>query len=363
MCAADPGDPLPKSRTARRRRRRGSSGSGHRPPVAGSSGGSRRADPAAARRRAARVQRIGPASSSSTSGAPSSSSSGGSSSSSGGSSSGGSSSGAIVDSGPDSPPVGPIIPEGGASCVTAGCPLKVQYMSTGTNANTIGPDLYLVNEGAAAVRSVDRPGPLLFHGRRRHFPRLQLRLFGLRQQQPDRPQLGQRERRLRADGSERHALRRHLPRDLVHEHEPPGGRHRRRELPYSRLRIRDQLQSSQRLVVLLARRPARPATSTRPTSRRTSAERSRGASSPGRSRRRAAGRPPMAVTRELDATVGDATTGDAGHPADGGGGDNAPHPRPGLAAQRERRAPHRKEGETGSRRGRLAERPKRRSAP
>jgi hypothetical protein len=148
-CAADPGDPLKSSSAVSSSGSSSSSGAGNSASSSGvSSSGSSGASSS------------GMSSSSGSSSGTSSSGSGGGASSSGSSgasssgSSGVSSSGAVSEAGPDEvgpPEAGPIIPEGGASCVTAGCPLKVQYKSSTTAASTttIGPDLNIVNEGAA----------------------------------------------------------------------------------------------------------------------------------------------------------------------------------------------------------------------
>jgi hypothetical protein len=156
-CAADPGDPLTTSSDAVN-----SSGSGG---AASSSGGANGGYGGAS------TGAVGSTSSSSGDNGSGSGSGSGNSSSSGGSGGGGGS-GASDDGGDDSsvvssgsgggpdsddapavPETGPIIPEGGASCITAGCALKVQYQA-GTAASpttSIQPNLNVYNEGSNAI--------------------------------------------------------------------------------------------------------------------------------------------------------------------------------------------------------------------
>ena len=126
-CAADPGDPLKAPNGA-------VSGSGSSGTSSGGGSGSG----------------SGASSGGNGSGLSSGSTSG---SSSGSGSSGGGGSGFDSGSTGDGGPVdaGPIVPEGGASCTTPTCPLKVQYKSTNTAANTIGPNLNILNAGSAPV--------------------------------------------------------------------------------------------------------------------------------------------------------------------------------------------------------------------
>jgi hypothetical protein len=134
VCCADRGDPLKTSSADT-----GSSGSGGGD---GSGGGSSSGS-----------------SDGSDSGGDSGSSSGSGSGSSGGSSSGSDSGSSSGSSDADAGVVetGPVIPEGGASCVTASCQLKVQYTTQKTNAtNSIEPDvnLYTTPLGGANLANV-----------------------------------------------------------------------------------------------------------------------------------------------------------------------------------------------------------------
>jgi hypothetical protein len=155
-CAADPGDPLKTSAQYT------GSSSG-----VGSSSGSGSSSSGA----------TGSSSSGGTS-SGSSSGSGGSNSGSGGGSSGGSSGSSSSSSsgGADAADVvdaGPIAPEGGASCVTAGCPLKVQLETPNPDPKTLNVYLNIVNTGASAVNLANvrihyyfktnaNPSPLVF---------------------------------------------------------------------------------------------------------------------------------------------------------------------------------------------------------
>lgn len=148
-CAADPGDPLGKASNAASGSGSGGGGSDASGSGSGSSGGSSGGSNSSGS--GSGSSSSGSSGSSGGSSSGSGSSSGGSSGSSGsGSGSSGSSSGANGDGG-GVVDAGPIIPEGGASCVSSSCPLKVRSQTTSTNANTIGPDLNIVNAGLTAV--------------------------------------------------------------------------------------------------------------------------------------------------------------------------------------------------------------------
>ncbi len=143
-CAADPGDPANKTNAGAPGSSGSSSGPGGSPggSSSGLPGGSSSGGLTGSSSGSGGSSGIGPTGSSS--GSPAGSSSG---------SSTGSSGGPVTDSGMEepAPPTGPIVPEGGASCVSASCPLKVQNEATKASANTIGPDLDIINEGTTAL--------------------------------------------------------------------------------------------------------------------------------------------------------------------------------------------------------------------
>jgi Cellulose binding domain len=131
-CAADPGDPLKTSAAYRGGRDSGSSDgeASFNGSSTGSSGGTVSS------------------SSSGSSTASSFSSGGGPNDASGEASANSDSSVASIDATGET---GAILPEGGASCITANCPLKVQWKTSMMQANTIGPYVNLVNTGPMAI--------------------------------------------------------------------------------------------------------------------------------------------------------------------------------------------------------------------